>query len=455
MGGKDRKFLLRVGPGGVGLGGVGFGARGKTPGRVFVKVFFVLALCLLFAPFASHASEKAEKTVEADGFASISGGNTASARDAAVGDALRKALEQSVGTIISTETMVENYQVLKDNIYTRTGGYILGYNIIDEGRRQNLYRVKVRAKVSLAELKDDLGAMGLVYARAGRPRVLFMIAEQNIGREFFYYWWGQSEYSGESLSMGVAENVFKSEFLKKGFDVVDEPRPVRGKEFFIPDPLQVVDLTYPEAGRIGSIMGAEIVVKGKAIVKRSQRKKGGRVKLYLADITVDAVSVDTGKVLASAAGHGAARHISMTTGSLRAVRKAAFDASKRLTEQILKRWKSVNLITIRLFNITDYKQVVDFKEMLKRRIRGAGAVYQRSFAGSKAVIQVETTVPAKDIADQITRFKPLSINVISTTPASIEAVVGKGKGKGNGKGKGKGKGKGNEGEKYNGKGASG
>ncbi len=419
MGGKNRKFLLRE----------GFKARGKIPGRFFRKVFILLAICLLLAPFGAHAKDKAERTVEAVGFATITGAGIAPARAGAVSDALEKVLDQAVGTIISTQAEVQNYQVLKDNIYTRTRGYISGYNIIDEGRQQSLYRVRVRARVNLGELRDNLGKMGLAYAPPGRTRVLFMIAEQNIGREFFYYWWGESEYSGESLDMGAAENAFKTEFLKKGFSVVDEARPERGREFFIPDPLQVVDLTDPDAGRIGRIMDAEIVVKGKAIVKRGPEKKGRPVKLYLADITVDAVSVDTGRVLASAEGHGIARHISMTSGSTQALRKAAVEASKKLTKQILKSWKSVNLITIRLFNITDYKQVMDFKEMLKNRIRGAGAVYQRSFDGSRAVLQIETKVTAKDIADRISRFKPFSVNVISTTPASIEAVVGQGKGK--------------------------
>src|SRR3972149_11040011 len=59
-------------------------------------------------------------------------------------------------------------------------------------------------------------------AREKRPRILFMIAEQNIGHQHYvFWWWGGNEYMGETVDMSAAETALKETFLNKGFDVAD------------------------------------------------------------------------------------------------------------------------------------------------------------------------------------------------------------------------------------------
>lgn len=45
-------------------------------------------------------------------------------RDAAIWDALRQAVEQALGAFIQSESIVENYQLISDNIFSKTAGYI-------------------------------------------------------------------------------------------------------------------------------------------------------------------------------------------------------------------------------------------------------------------------------------------------------------------------------------------
>jgi hypothetical protein len=80
------------------------------------------ALLFLLAPSVTPAREEAagEKVITADGVAAVVKGDTGAARDKALDDALRKAVEQAVGTLIESETMVQNYQVLNDSIYSQT-----------------------------------------------------------------------------------------------------------------------------------------------------------------------------------------------------------------------------------------------------------------------------------------------------------------------------------------------
>ncbi|MBI5237425.1 MAG: hypothetical protein HY887_03275 [Deltaproteobacteria bacterium] len=387
-----------------------------------LAAFFAFAVLIFLHPSSSGAETTNDTTtVDATGFATISGGNTAIARDNAINDGLAKAVEQAVGTMVAAETLVENYQVLKDSVYTKTQGYIKNYTVTGESQTGNMYQVNLRATVAVGNLKSDLDAIGLLHAKAEKPRVLFMIAEQNIGHKYYvFWWWGRSEYMGETVDMSSAETAMKEQFLGKGFNVVD----ISGSmdTIDISNAFKVADLTDAGARQIGKKLNAEVVVKGKALAKEGPRTPGSSVGSYLADVTVQAIRIDTGGVLGSAKGHGVVRHVSDVTGGSDSIAKAAQEAGDKLIEQILAKWSAGNNVILRISGITDYKKVADLKNMLKKEIRGVAAVYQRRFEGGEAVFELETKVPASNIADDLTRLQGINLKVRNTTGNTIDAV---------------------------------
>jgi hypothetical protein len=170
-------------------------------------------------------------------------------------------------------------------------------------------------------------------AEAGQPRVLFMIAEQNIGHKYYmFWWWGQSEYKGETVDLSAAETQLKDSFLNGGFDVVDISA-TSGK-FKISNAFKVADLTNDGAREIAKQVNAEIVVKGKAIATEGPRTPGSAVGSYIADVTATAIRVSDGKVLGAGKGHGVSRNISDVTGGTEALSKAATELADHLMEQI-------------------------------------------------------------------------------------------------------------------------
>jgi hypothetical protein len=76
-------------------------------------------------------------------------------REDALQDALRNAVSQAVGVVISSNTKVENFEVLQDAISTKTEGYIASYKVLREGPAQGRYEINVKAIVSLSPLKAD------------------------------------------------------------------------------------------------------------------------------------------------------------------------------------------------------------------------------------------------------------------------------------------------------------
>lgn len=411
-----------------------FNTRGYFSGINLFNAFFAASLFFLVA-LAFPAITSAEpiepeiKTVESVGYSAITGANTVLARDAAIDDALRKAVEQAVGSIVSSDTMVENYQILRDSVYTKTRGYVKGYAIVNENQTFDMYQVTVRATVATGDLKNDIDAIGLMQLKAERPRVLFMVAEHATSERGpvdgrYKYWWQPGGEGGRDAfhDAAASENTLKELFLNKGFNVVDaSSAPARHE---IPRPFMVPDVSIAAATEIGRGLNAEVVVRGKAAVKRGPPTgPGSRVGVYMADITVEAVRVDSGTVLASARGHGVARNISEVSGVSEALSKASLEAGDKLVGQILANWSVGNLIILRLNGVSDYKLVADFKNALKGQVRGIKAIYQRRFEGGAAVFELDTKVSTQNIADEISRLNGFNVHITGTTQNGIDAEI--------------------------------
>ncbi|MBI3753610.1 MAG: hypothetical protein HY266_06160 [Deltaproteobacteria bacterium] len=394
------------------------------------KRFLFFLLTAVLAVAFQQAAYAESQVVSATGVAPFTPGNEAKARDMAIQDAMRKAVEQAVGTMISSETVVEDYQVLRDNVYTKTQGYIQKYDVTNAGPKGNLYEVTISATVAVENLKNDLAALGLLHARVEKPRVLFMIAEQNIGQEYYVFWWyGKSEFKGQHFDMAASETAMKEEFINKGFNIVDIS--VATGKIDISNAYRIADLTDTGARDFGRKLGAEVVIKGKALAKAGPRTPGSSVGSYIADITASAIRVDNGGVLASARGHGVSRNISEVTGGTEALERAARELAGKMIDQITAKWtqevQGGGLIQITARGIEEYSDLASFKDAIKAQIRGVNAVYQRSVEGGEATIDVDYKGTAQQLADEIAKrkFKEIpKLKVIGATANTIDVSFG-------------------------------
>jgi len=375
---------------------------------VLTVVFLLAAVTALCAGDAPEL-----KTVDATGYAVISGGNTLVARDAAINDGLRKAVEQAVGLLVSSETMVQDYQVLNDNVYTKTQGYVRDYSVVREGQMQDTYQATVHATVAMGEIRNDLDALGLLLVKVEKPRILFLITEKGLGLDNDTL----RVLGGDDSEVPAAESSMKEVFLSKGFQVVDisaSPDIGGGSSS---------GLSRDRVRKIGRALNAELVVKGKSVVTEGMRLAGSSIGSYLSDISADVIRVDDGTVLASAKGHGAARNISKTSGGVDASSQAASEVADKLVEQIIAKWTRGNMVTIKITGLSDYTKTADFKNMLKKNVRGVVNVYQRRFDDGTAVFDLDVKVPAQQIADDLARLPGGRIRILSTSPNTIDAVM--------------------------------
>lgn len=384
-------------------------------------VVLVVLVCV-FSVFPVVSFGQESRTVMAEGVAIIQQGAIDIARDSAIEDAQKRAVEQAIGILIDSQTQVENFQLISDKIFSQTKGYIRRYNIAGETTEGNLLRVRINAEVALGKLSDDLSAIGILLGQMHKPRTMIMIAEQNIGSEWYAWWWG---YHGQQTDIGVVENTLMDKLSEKGFELIDHE--VAAKQIKVTAAYKIQNLTVDQAKTLGSRADAEVVIIGKAVAKL-YGEVGGGMKSAQADLSARAVRIDTGQVITSASTHGAAVHINEMTAGIEALKKAASEAADQMITKILsvysKEVGGTRSINITINGLTK-QQFVKFKDVLKNQVRAVKDLHERSFAGTTAKISVDSKSSAQALSDelQMRDFAGFSVEVTGSTANSLELKV--------------------------------
>src|SRR5688572_10458436 len=215
------------------------------------KAVFTMVLLLPAAALA------AEETVEVEGVAAVVNNDVAIARDRAIDDAKRKAVEQVAGAQVSAESITENFALVEDKIYSRASGFVKTYAIVNELKDQGgVYRVKIKATVDTKAVADRLDQ---IFAE--KPRVIVMVAEQNVGSKGFSYWWGNSGFVSD---MDIFQTALISQWQPKGFKFID-PALLQDK-LQVKGAMQKAGIEDNVAVSIGRDADADIAIVGKVLV---------------------------------------------------------------------------------------------------------------------------------------------------------------------------------------------
>lgn len=127
--------------------------------KFFAK--FLLFLIVLTLPASVFA-----KTITTTGM----GGSERTA----LKDAMRIAIEEALGAEVSSETITENYTVIKDRIKLYSEGYITKYEILEKSKENGLYKLTIKADV-----RDDISNI-ILSDKEKRAKVKFGLNDPRI-----------------------------------------------------------------------------------------------------------------------------------------------------------------------------------------------------------------------------------------------------------------------------------
>ena len=263
-------------------------------------------LVLVLAVGAVLPAAAEDKVVETEGASSLS-------RADALRQAMRLAVEEAVGVFVQSETEVENFALVKDKVYSRTEGYVRGYDVIADGKVGDEHQVRIRATVSLDAIKDDLVAMKVLLEALERPTLLVLVEE---------------DYkSMDDLGMGIAGAELTALLKEKGFDLVDKAQleTVQAKD----QARQALAGNDAAAAALGVNFGAQYVILGKAVAQDAGEAYAGTgLKSIQASLQLKVIQTQTAAVLGSVVKNAVSAHMSPLTGATNAFQDAARQASE-------------------------------------------------------------------------------------------------------------------------------
>lgn len=374
------------------------------PLTILMLLAAVLLLGLLDASPVPAADEQAREIVATG----LGGGrDPGKARDEAISDAMRKAVEQGVGAYVSSESLVEKMVLVEDRIYSESRGFIESYKVIKESRDDGVFEVTIAAVVKMANLAKELEAIGLLLRKKENPRVMVVVHS----REHNGTYRGVVQEGNSS-----SENQLEKILLDKGFRLVDAGQTRRRQEL----EAYLLGGDPAQASRLAKDFGAEILIE--AEVRRAfvdERQIMGRpMRFFTNEISLKALETDTARVLYSgydsrpASGAAALQPLEESTGKL----------AREMVAGILGQWsKDVYSAATYTLNVSqvNFGQLSQLQAGLKE-LRGVGEIRTRNFQGASASLEVTFQGSAADLAGRLADLSKPRVEITGLQANTIE-----------------------------------
>ena len=320
-------------------------------------------------------------------------------KDAAIEQAKRDAVEIGLGAYISSETVVTATS-LTDNIYSKAQGFVKTFKVVSENKGPDgNWEVTISAEVTaiLDEVMQDEAALQTLLSSMNRPRIIFLVREENLI---------------DNVPTDFAETKLLSQFVNKGFDVVDRQlvQALKGE----PDYEDALSGNVAAAAKVASQLGADIIVIGTAKISSGGLFYG--MTSGQADINGKIVRVDTGEILAVVPNaHGKKPHISPTTAGVNAMNDAAGKLGTEIIRQLIQKWSTQQSNFIKVYIVlknADFMTYMGFETFLKAQtVNGIRNAYSKSLNEGMAEYEVEFEGKAMDLAMGLSQTQPDGFNI--------------------------------------------
>lgn len=305
----------------------------------------------------------------------------------ALDQAKRNAVEQGLGSVISSETITKNFQLASDRIFSRADGFVKNFKQISSSTTEDgYYVIEIEAVVTdmLDEIMKDQMAIDLLLQWMEMPRFMILIDENNLGEKSF-----------------AAETELARRLTERHFDLVARSQvdAIRNKR----TALAALEGDLNAAAQIALDFGAEMLVIGKAETHEgggSVYMEGTGMKSATSDFSAQIISASDARILASYTSQASGMQVSLPSSGVAALKNSAQMMADSLVAFLLKSGsrKQVNTRSITLLlNGVGFRDIKNITQSLEE-LPEVSAVYQRSFKSPNAELAIEIFGSAMDLA---------------------------------------------------------
>jgi hypothetical protein len=301
-------------------------------------------------------------------------------RDEALMAAKRDAIEKGIGMVLLSQTEIENFQLKRDIVITKTFGAVKSYTILSESRSpDSLFKIKIKATLSKDLIHRDLAQLQILIESMNKPKIMVIIDETNTGII------ATSNCSSENSIIRFLQDPY-------GFDLVDQKmiQTIKSNS----EKMDSLNGKAPEAAAIANQFGAEVLIMGNAVSRKSDelsQNLGGMVSVG-ADVTLKAINCTTGRIIGSSSEHAAKVHASPLTAGKQAIEKASEKAAAKLLDAIVKDWQDqLNnglSLSVTVKGVSTFSLKNTIVNSLKA-LPGVTSLYERSWNSGSSLLQID------------------------------------------------------------------
>ena len=331
------------------------------------------------------------------------------ARDEAIAQALRTAVEEACGVFLTAQAKTDDYKAVYDKVIANAVGYVREHKVDSVTVEQGVTVAKVRTRVSTRKFEQDWASIAHTVHQENNPRVVVAIVEA------VHEAAGGPSY--EVKENGKVMTSVESFLLSKGIQLMDAGTAEKARKRDVL--LAAIKDDVDAVASLGARFSADVVVVGKAVSKFGKELKiaGQTMYQYTASLNVRVVQSDSARVLAVESFGPITVNTMQRGGEDKALDKLATDCAPKLLASVIEAWrKRANVSKTVELSITgmDFNRWKTFREEASK-IRGVQNIRLREITQDVASIDIEYRYDNEGLADRLSELKSVKLKVTEIT----------------------------------------
>jgi len=294
--------------------------------------FIVLFITVLFISEPSSAVEDSSILMGVTtGKGRITSQNLQQAKQNAVYEALKVAVQNAFAKIVSKQVFASNLDFFYSQVLPHASDYIITYQVLGGIENKGYYLVGVESKVDIHKLEKTLTDARILNANKDKPVILFFIVEKTPSDLLPKYWWGKNPIPYQPL----AETIIIEQLIQDRFIIT-------GNDSVRPDP-SFYNITFNSiydvaaAKNLGKKMDADMIVFGKAVSEEAINRMGEE-KTFNSQIDLEGYNLETGEKVVTSQVQAVVKSDMENEGNIQALIKAASLSAQDLSKQLNEYW---------------------------------------------------------------------------------------------------------------------
>ncbi len=313
------------------------------------------------------------------GTGTIIDGNVANARKMAIAEALVKGVEEYLGRRLGSQTMINHFPRLLQDVIAKAREEIENFHILAEERMDKEYKILVRVKINDKVMEEKLREIG-ASSREGPPiKVLFLVSQTQTREGKTSYWWKAPETDS---ALSPVELALHRVFQERGFQPISRLLRIPEGEYSLE--MKALDLSDEDALRWGELFGADVVVRGSCEILR-----GGEVSIVLKALHVQN-RIMIGRDMQSERIGGDKGDMEQIVETIEiAVNNVASRLSPEIMMAIERPEAKTAKLSLTVKGLRSFRQFREFKDFLEKNVPGVKSVRQTRLRGDSMSLAVE------------------------------------------------------------------